>query len=195
MNVEKEVRYEASEDIINNILKTTSPYKQRQHMMDITFGYDGFNSLGKYGFICRIRYKNDKRIMEVKKKTSEGWWEQEIMLSDLGEGINFYNLIGMTPYMFLNRYREVRKYKGLKIFIDEIEILGNYVEIELQESLNASKELTEFLSLVGITGEQQGLYGDIIKEKLKTDKNFSNKYNLALDNVIQKYIKENRYEI
>lgn len=195
MNIEKEVRYEATKDIIKNILKVTSPYKERQHMMDITFGYDGFNSLSKYGFICRIRYKNDKRILEVKKKTSDGWLEQEISLSDLGEGINFYKLIGMTPYMFLNRYREVRKYKGLKVFIDEIEILGDYVEIEFQDSSDAQNELTELLNLVGIKGKEQDLYGDIIKERLKTDKEFSDRYISALNNVIEKYIKENKYEI
>lgn len=195
MNIEKEVRYEATKDIIKNILKVTSPYKERQHMMDITFGYDGFNSLSKYGFICRIRYKNDKRILEVKKKTNDGWLEQEISLSDLGEGINFYKLIGMTPYMFLNRYREVRKYKGLKVFIDEIEILGDYVEVEFQDSSDAQNELTELLNLVGIKGKEQDLYGDIIKERLKTDKEFSDRYISALNNVIEKYIKENKYEI
>ena len=123
MNIEKEVRYQASKEIINKIINITSPYKERQHMMDITFGYDGFNSLSKYGFICRIRYKKDKQVVEVKKKIEGGWLEQEINLSNLGEGINFYKLIGMEPYMFLNRYRETRKFKGLKIFIDEIDIV------------------------------------------------------------------------
>ena len=195
MNIEKEVRYLASKEIINKIISETLPYKERQHMMDITFGYDGFNSLSKYGFICRIRYKNDKRVLEVKKKIEEGWLEQEINLADLGEGINFYKLIGMTPYMFLNRYREARKFKGLKIFIDEIDIVGDYVEIEFQDSNDAKNELLEFLKLVGIQGPEQDLYGDIIKERLQTDKEFSDRYISALNDVIQKYIKENKYEI
>lgn len=195
MNIEKEVRYLASKEIINKIISETLPYKERQHMMDITFGYDGFNSLSKYGFICRIRYKNDKRVLEVKKKIEEGWLEQEINLADLGEGINFYKLIGMTPYMFLNRYREARKFKGLKIFIDEIDIVGDYVEIEFQDSNDAKNELLEFLKLIGVQGPEQDLYGDIIKERLQTDKEFSDRYISALNDVIQKYIKENKYEI
>ena len=195
MNIEKEVRYQASKEIINKIINITSPYKERQHMMDITFGYDGFNSLSKYGFICRIRYKKDKQVMEIKKKIEEGWLEQEINLSNLGEGINFYKLIGMEPYMFLNRYRETRKFKGLKIFIDEIDIVGDYVEIEFQDSNDAKNELLEFLKLVGIQGPEQDLYGDIIKQRLQTDKEFSDKYLSALNDVIQKYIKENKYEI
>lgn len=195
MNIEKEVRYQASKEIIDKIISKTSPYKEKQHLMDITFGYDGFNSLSKYGFICRIRYKNDKRVLEVKKKIEEGWLEQEINLSDLGQGINFYKLIGMRPYMFLNRYRETRKFKGLKIFIDEIDIVGDYVEVEFQDSTDAKNELLEFLKLVGIKGPEQDLYGDIIKKRLQTDKEFANKYTSALNDVIQKYIKENKYEI
>lgn len=195
MNIEKEVRYQVSKEIINRIINVTSPCKKRQHMMDITFGYDGFNSLGKYGFICRIRYKNDKKVMEVKKKLEEGWLEQEINLSDLGEGINFYKLIGMTPYMFLNRYRETRTFKGLKIFIDEIEVVGDYVEVELQDSTDAKNELIEFLKLVNIQSSEQGLYGDIIKERLQTDQKFADDYLSALNNVIHKFIQENKYEI
>ena len=195
MNIEKEVRYNVKKEDIKRVIENTFPYKERQHMMDITFGYDGFNSLSKYGFICRIRYKSNKRIMEVKKKTTDGWLEQEIDLTDLGDGIIFYSLIGMTPYMFLNRYREVRKYKGLKIFIDEIEILGDYIEVEFQDSLDAKNELQEFLSLIEGDKIEQDLYGDIIKKKLKTDNEFSDKYITALNKVIQKYIREEKYEI
>ena len=51
------------------------------------------------------------------------------------------------------------------------------------------------MKLVGIQGPEQDLYGDIIKQRLQTDKEFSDKYLSALNDVIQKYIKENKYEI
>ena len=35
-------------------------------MLDITCGYEGFESYSKYGFICRVRQKGDKITLEVK---------------------------------------------------------------------------------------------------------------------------------
>ena len=40
----------------------------------------------------------------------------------------------MEPYLVLDRYREVRKYNNLLIFIDEFDTIGSYIEIEYQES-------------------------------------------------------------
>ncbi len=189
MNIEKEVRYEISEQTISRIIELTKPYKQRTNMLDIIFGYHGLESLQKQGYICRIRQKADKKTMEVKKQTSDGWLEQEITLNNLGDGINYLQLIGMKPNMFFKRFREVRLYKGLKIFIDEMEILGNFVEIEYQDSLDAKQELSEFLRDANITGDEQDLYGSIVRSRISTDPKFKETYTNALNSVIDEYCK------
>lgn len=189
MNIEKEVRYEISKQTISRIIELTKPYKPRTSMLDIVFGYYGQESLQKQGYICRIRQKADKKTMEVKKQTSDGWLEQEIALNDLGDGINYLQLIGMKPNMFFKRFREVRLFKGLKIFIDEMEILGDYVEIEYQDSLDAKQELSEFLNIANITGAEQDLYGSIVKARFKTDPEFTKTYTAALNNIINEYCK------
>ena len=90
----------------------------------------------------------------------------------------------MKPYLYLNREREERKYGGLKIFIDNIDLLGTYVEIELQKSNDPVKELQEFIKKVGIKGGREKLYGDIFKEKLKSDEAFKEMFEEKLRNFI-----------
>ena len=60
MQIEKEVRYQIDEEQINKIILNTIPYKEKIEMLDITCGYEGFDSYSKYGFICRVRQKGDK---------------------------------------------------------------------------------------------------------------------------------------
>ena len=135
MNLEKEVRYIINNEQRDKILANTEPYKNRVEMLDITCGYDGFDSYDKYGFICRIRQKDNKKTLEVKNySNSNECLEQTILLENIADGVNYLKLIGMQPYLYLKRFREVRKYKNLKIFIDEFDILETFVEIEYQDS-------------------------------------------------------------
>lgn len=186
MNIEKEVRYVIDGEQIGKIIKITNPYKEKFESLDITFGKEGFESLSKFGYICRIRQKGKNIVLEIKKRISntKDWLEQEIKIESVNEGYNFYTLMGLTPYLYLKRKREIRKYKDLKIFIDEFDILGNFVEVEYQDSKHYKTELNEFLNKVNIKGTDQPLYGDIVKKKLEDDTNFRNEFNKELQNVL-----------
>lgn len=189
MNIEKEVRFRVDKNNIKKIISISQPYKEKVSTLDITFGYNGFDSLSKYGFICRIRQKPNKSTLEVKKKIDGGWLEQEIKLEQLSDGINYFNLVGMKPYMYLQRDREVRRYGDLKIFIDEIDVVGDFVEIEYQDTSDSENMVKNFLKEAGLNGSSpQMLYGDIIKESLASDKEFEKKYNEGLNRVIDKYL-------
>lgn len=173
MELEKEVRFSISKEQIESIRIKTTCYKEEEEMLDITCGYDGFNSLSKYGYICRIRQKGDNKTLEVKKYYNEtDCYEQSIKLEKISDGVNFLKFIGMRPYLYLKRLREVRLYKGLKIFIDQFDIIGDYVEIEYQDSVNAKEELNEFITLIGIDGKNQDMYGGIVKDRLLNDQDF-----------------------
>ena len=78
----------------------------------------------------------------------------------------------MEPYLVLDRYREVRKYNNLLIFIDEFATIGSYVEIEYQES--DKDEVYKFIELLGLNNEEQDKYGDIVKNLISNDDNFKN---------------------
>ena len=185
MEIEKEVRYSISSEQIETIKNNTEEYKERTEMLDITCGYDGFESYSKYGFICRVRQKGSKITLEVKNYLNkEECLEQAIKLEKVVDGVNYLKLIGMKPYLYLKRWREVRKYKNLKIFIDEFDIIGNYVEIEYQDSPNSHQELEEFINLINIKGEKQDMYGGIIKDKLEKEKGFREIFDTNLDKIL-----------
>lgn len=186
MEKEKEVRYLISKEQIGKIIKNTTPYKERMEMLDITCGYDGFNSYSKYGFICRIRQKGENKTLEVKNYTNKNeCMEQSIKLEKITDGVNYLKLIGMEPYLYLKRMREIRKYKNLKIFIDELDILGDFVEIEYQDSKNEVQEVEEFIKLIGIEGTEQDMYGGIVKDKLESDEDFKEIFNKGLSKILE----------
>lgn len=185
MNLEKEVRYAISENVKEKIIELTTPYKEKIEMLDITCGYAGFNSYSKYGYICRVRQKGNRKTLEVKNyKNNNECIEQEIVLDRVCDGVNYLKLIGMEPYLYLKRYREVRKYKNLKIFIDEFDIIGDYVEIEYQDSKNEKEEMKEFKCLVGINAKEEDMYGGIVKDRLEKDKEFKKIFVSNLDKII-----------
>ncbi len=186
MNIEKEVRFLINEEQYQNILQNTTPLEPESDTLDITFGYDGFNSLKKYGFVCRVRKKKKGIVLEIKKKTTDGWFEQEAKVETLSDGINFFSFLNMSPYMYLCKKREIRKYKNLKIFIDKVELLGNFVEIEYQDSKSSNEEVDEFKVKVGIDSSEEDLYGNIIMEKLEIDSEFKENFEKGLKILIDK---------
>lgn len=188
MNIEKEVRYLINKEQYKKLLENTSPLEEEVDTLDLTFGYDGFNSLSKYGFVCRVRQKKNKIVIEIKNKIPEGWLEQEVKIDTLADGVNFFKCLNMKPYMYLYKKREVRKFKDLKIFIDKVESLGDFVEIEYQDCNDSVNQLAEFKKVVEITSSEEDLYGNIIQEKLK-DQDYKNIYETNLYNLIAKITK------
>ena len=186
MEVEKEVRYKiADKKKIENIISNTEELKARANVIDLVMGWNGFNSLNDYGFICRLRKKNDKINLECKKRISdEEWNESKIALNTFKEGYDFLSLLGMKPYLYINRYRQVRKYKDIDIYIDEVDMLGDFVEIEFQNTNNEKEQIESFLQEFCIDDKKQGLYGDLFKEKVENDELFKMEFNKKLLNFI-----------
>lgn len=93
-------------------------------------------------------------------------------------------LAGLSPYLYISRTREVKKFKGLKIFFDDVEMLGKFIEIEYQDSDNAKAELNEFLQTFGIENNPQDLYGTIIIHKYNEDENFRDAFNSKMNEIV-----------
>ena len=181
---EKEERYLINDEIKQIIKDNTKPYKEKSEMLDISFYQDGKNLYDLYKYIVRIRFKNTKVKLEIKKyKNEHDCLEASIDLKNIKEGIEFLKLMNLTPGIYLKRDREVRKYKNLKIFIDEFDLIGDYVEIEYQDSNLV--ELEEFKKLCNITGINQDMYGTIINNRLKDDE-FREEYVKRLNKIINK---------
>lgn len=173
MEIEKEVRYKIDEIQKEEIIRKTEIIESPSQTIDLVMGWSGFDSLDKYGFICRIREKNEKIELQIKKRVSNcEWKESRIKLNSFEEGYDMLKTLKMEPYLYINRIRQVRRYKDLKIFLDEVDLLGDYVEIEFQDSKNAKDNIEEFIKMFKIEDKKEKLYGDIFKEKIDTEKEF-----------------------
>ena len=184
MELEKEVRFSVSDDVWQKALSISQKYSANIEMLDIVMGAYGRESVSKTGRGFRIRQKPNEITLEVKNKIDGGWQEESIAIDSISRGINFLTLAGLSPYMFVQRYREICLYKGLKIFFDDVKLLGKYIEIEYQDSLNAAQELEEFCTNCGITSSPQPLYGDIINNKYDTDPVFRQAFDDYLNELI-----------
>lgn len=185
MELEKEVRFLVSEEEWEKALANSTPYKEKSKMLDITMGQYGRESVAKTGKVFRIRQKGEKVTLEIKNRIEGGWQEEAIVLDSAERGMNFLRLAGMEPYLFIDRFREVRKYKGLKVFFDDISLLGKYIELEYQDSENAIEEVEEFKKLCGIMSEEQPLYGEIINKKYDNDEHFRSEFEKTLQQLIK----------
>ena len=184
MEIEKEERYKVSDSAWEKALENSQEFKEKTEMLDIVMGAYGRESVAKTGKVFRIRKKPNKIALEIKNRIDGGWQEEAIALDSVKRGVNFLTLAGFSPYLFIDRIREVRTYKGLKVFFDDIKLLGKYIELEYQDSQEAEKEMMEFCSLCGIDGESQPLYGEIINIKYDTDENFRKEFDEYLNKVV-----------
>ena len=183
--IEKEVRFKVSNSIINEIIRNTEIVKEKKYTLDIVLGEYGFDSLSKNGYIVRLRTKNNKTHLEVKKRLNKNDWEEySISIDDTKSTIKILETLGLKTYLFISRYREERKYNNLHIFIDNVDLLGDFVEMEYQES--NYDEVIEFISKFNIENKEQELYGDIFKYNIENDIEFKKEFDIKLNEIINK---------
>ena len=164
--IEEEIRLEVTKDQIKQIKDITKEYKEDTRMIDITCGKYGFDSLSKVGYICRIRQKDSKITMEIKKYLEdEKCIEKSIKIDTVEDGLEFFKLLDFTPYLILKRNREIRKYNDLLIYIDRFDDIGDYIEIEYQNS--SREEALNFAKNLNIELDFKEKYGDIVRKKTR----------------------------
>lgn len=185
MTIEKEYRYKISKNNIDLIRDNSYQTKSEQNMMDLVMGYYGFESLSRLGYICRIRKKNSKTILECKKLRADGSWLEEVInLESVGQGYAFLSNMGLKPYLLIERTREERETPNFKIAIDNVSLLGVFVEIELKNpDISDEIELQDFLDRCNIQNIPQKLYGDIFKENCENSESFNQMFKARLSEI------------
>lgn len=187
MELEKEVRYKVSNETFERALKFNTNQNPPVQVLDITCGAYGKESLQKTGMIFRVRQKGNKYSLEIKKRTEDNnWIEESISLPNAENGLNFLNLAGIKPYLYINRMRTSFTHGNLKIDMDDVELLGKFIEIEYQDSKDVENELESFKTACGILGNPAPLYGNIIFEKQETDEKFDKIYTQKLNEIINR---------
>lgn len=173
-SIEKEIRLKVDDKDIEKIKKVTDDYKEKTRLIDITCGKYEFDSFNKLGYIGRIRCKDNNYKIEIKNyQNKDECLEKALPINSIRDGLDFFKLLNMKPYLILDRYREVRKYNGLLIYIDEFDTIGSYVEIEYKES--NKDEAYNFIELLGLNNKEKDKYDDIIRNLISSDDNLKKK--------------------
>jgi predicted adenylyl cyclase CyaB len=187
MNIEKEYRYSVTDENIKLIISLSTQVSPVQTVTDLVMGYHGFDSLSKLGYICRIRQKNGKAVIECKKRNSDGtqFGEEEIPIESIAKGYSFLSLMGLKPYLLIERKREERETPNFKICIDDVSLLGKFVEFEFKnaDDLAAEKTLRNLIKSAKILGNPQKLYGDIFQERVTCDASFKRQFEYRLNEI------------
>lgn len=105
----------------------------------------------------RVRKLNDKIEMNLKKQAVKKSESQEIEfeVSDYEKANNFLKTLGYKEWVRVNKKRRYSKYLNANICIDEVERLGNFVEIEYliaeeDKKINYEDELLQIATELGI---------------------------------------------
>jgi|SRR3989339_1421773 len=103
----------------------------------------------------RIRKNNDKIIFTLKRPQSNelDCIEKELMIDNVEEMKEILKLLGYIQAVKINKTRIKCKYNEYEICIDQVDDLGDFVEVEKitdQDAVLVQRELLEFLQSVGV---------------------------------------------
>lgn len=123
------------------------------------------------GLNARIREVNNKKLLEFKEiSRQKGGIEITSELDDVGEGIKFLKKLKFEEAFTISKSRDLYSYKDFTISLDDVEQLGNFIEIEKMITLAEEKEKArdECLDLLKILSPNSEIenrkYGDLMQE-------------------------------
>ncbi len=124
---------------------------------DRIFVEDLNNVESKEGSVwLRLRKLNDKIELNYKKQGAIKAESQEIEfeVSSYEKANDLLTALGFKPWVQVNKVRRYTKYKDCNICIDQVERLGNFVELELlieeQDDINYEEKLFTIASELNI---------------------------------------------
>jgi len=180
-----EVEIRAKVDNFDNIKKKLEEMKavhqKSVHQIDKIFGHpmflDSKNMIIEGGIVPRIRSVNNKCLLEFKEicRTSGGI-ELKSELSNIDLGIIFLNKLGFKEAFTIDKKRESYKYKNFVIDLDNVDKLGNFIEIERivnlpEEKESARQECINLLALISPNSKiENKKYGDLMQELINKNR-------------------------
>lgn len=144
-------------------------------LKDVVYGTDGLYSVKKRGFCYRIRQHGDQLIVDRKGKLPTGWSEEILTFDDSDSANEYFINKGLLPYLIIDRFRHEFQKGRVKIALDDVSLLGQYIEIERvveneSEIEDAKKSLAETISDLAIDIQVDDTpYGWLLTLKLEKD--------------------------
>ena len=107
--------------------------------------------------VLRIRTENDIHSLTLKQmQNSFESIELETIVDNPNVVSEMLTLLGYKKFVAINKKRTKSKYNKFSLCIDEVEDLGNFLEVELlvekeEEKSTALEQIHKFLSAIGIS--------------------------------------------
>ncbi len=143
-----EVEIRAKIKSIDDVKSSLSDAKfiEKKKQVDRVFGHPKFldkdTKIIEGGLSARIREVNDRVKLEFKEiKRHGGGFEIGSNLSNVEFGLKFLEKLGFDEAFTVSKIREVYEYQGFEICLDQVEQLGNFIEIE--KMVNTEDEIQE----------------------------------------------------
>jgi len=174
MEIEVKLKVQDSKDIKQRLENKGVKFSEPAKQVDYYFKQKGkeMEPQCKGSFLIRTRDSGGRHFLTYKELTgfTGEWIEYETGVESIEEMNKILRAIGYTNLLTMTKIRHSGKYEGLTICLDDINELGEYVEIEaIDDDPAAAKErIMQFinsLNLKNVTIEQRG-YPQIIFERM-----------------------------
>jgi len=188
MNIEIEVRSKIDDfsKIKDALNKIGAVFIDSEKQIDKIFGASKFldseHKIIEGGIVARIREIKDKRTLELKEILREkGGIELSCPVSSIKIAEKMLKKLDFEEAFTVSKLRESYSYKDFTICLDNVEQLGNFIEVEKiiledgkEEKDKARNECMEVLKVLSPNAEiENRKYGDLMQDLINQRKNIN----------------------
>ena len=181
IEVEVKARASNTDAVRKRLDRIGARFIRKERQEDRIFGHDMFldakNMVFEGGIVARIRAARDKKTLEFKEVLRrEGGLEIASELKEIDMGIRLLRKLGFRESFSVSKIRESYAYNDFSIFIDNVNRLGDFIEIEKMvsspaEAEKARKDCLNLLeSLLPNSKTEDRKYGDLIQEIINKER-------------------------
>jgi predicted adenylyl cyclase CyaB len=149
----------------------------KRRLKDTVYGLRGLYSIKETGFCYRIREHGNKIIVDRKGRLLDSWNEETLPFDSKEEAHRHFLNKGLLPYLIIDRVRHEYKSNGIRIALDDVLHLGQFIEVEksiddADLAEDAKRDLIKFVSSLGISEDrvEPEPYGWLLTLKLEKDR-------------------------
>ena len=177
IEVEIRARIKNRDELQKKLKEIGAIFDKTEKQVDRIFGHSMFlssdNMIIEGGLSARIREIGDKKTLEFKEIfRQKGGIEIEADLSAVEIGLKFLEKLKFKEAFVVSKLREIYLYNNFTICIDNVDQLGNFIEIEkmVKSEEDESQARIECLKLLNNLSPNVEIenrkYGDLIQEIL-----------------------------
>lgn len=177
IEVEIRARINDLDGIKDKLDKLGAKFIKNEKQVDRVFGHPMFLDSRKMiiegGFSSRLRQIDNKVSLEFKEIVRKsGGIEIKSELKDVNAGLLFLKKLGWEEAFTVSKTRDSYEYNDFEICLDNVDKLGNFIEIErivdsLDEKEKARKDCADLLSAISPSSTiENRKYGDLMQEML-----------------------------